>query len=228
MAVLEEIVPQEEPVSRGALRQSRFTPDDESLNLIILVQVACESFEVLSRLNYDDLSFGMCGLIKTSFSLVSNVDASVQVLVHDGSHEGNGPLGRVEAHDGDGTANRRVQVVARLSEGHSILPVLAPGPAQFLIIALDPHGWPVTTTLHGVHEHLVKGEWCLRAWATSPHFNGKLIMDVTGPMEAFAFLGVDQAMVTRGTHLDNAIVRHLFLSDLFLIDKDMIFIYKTL
>ena len=150
MAVLEEIVPQEEPVSRGALGQSRFTPDDESLNLIILVQVACESFEVLSRLNYDDLSFGMCGLIKTSFSLVSNVDASVQILVHDGSHEGNGPLRRVEAHDSDCGTILHLQLMAGLGESKRILVVLVPGPAEFGVVAFNPHRWTILSAFYRI------------------------------------------------------------------------------
>ena len=210
LAHLEEIFPQDESGSRNALGQGSLAPDDEGLHFVVLVQVACESFEMLGILDDDNLSFGMLCLVKTSIGLVGNVDSSVHIVVHDGSHEGDGPLWRVEAHDGDGTANSSVQLVARLGESQSICPVLAPGPAQLLIIALDPHGWSVTTAAHSIEEHLADGEWCLGARATSAHFHGKLIIDVARPMEALALLGVHQAMVTCSAHLDNAIVRHIF------------------
>ena len=92
LADLEEVSPEVEAGSRDALGQGSLTPDDESLDAIVLVEIDGESLEMLSSLNNDDFSFTMLSLVEAGVGLVSNVDSSVHVVVHHTTNEGNGPL----------------------------------------------------------------------------------------------------------------------------------------
>ena len=49
----------------------------------------------------DDFSLGVVGLIEDSISLICDVYSSVNLVVHNASHEADRPLRRVEAHDGN-------------------------------------------------------------------------------------------------------------------------------
>lgn len=48
---------------------------------------------MLSGLDNDDLSLSMLGLVEDSICLVSDVNACVDLIVHDATHEGDSPLG---------------------------------------------------------------------------------------------------------------------------------------
>ena len=81
----------------------------------------------------------MLGLVKTCFRRIGDIDARVDVIVDDGADERDGPFGRIESHDSNGSALANLQLLARLRKSESVLIVLIPGPAKFSAIALDPH-----------------------------------------------------------------------------------------
>ena len=81
----------------------------------------------------------MLGLVKTCFRRIRDIDARVDVIVDDGADERDGPFGRIESHDSDGSALANLQLLTRLRKSESVLIVLIPGPAKFSVIALDPH-----------------------------------------------------------------------------------------
>ena len=125
----EEVLPEEEAWPGYISWQGRLAPDNEGLDLIVLVDIDSEAFEVLRRLDNDDLGLGVLRLIQARFCLVRDVDASIDLVVHDGSHESHGPLWSVEAHDSDSRAGRAAELMACLRELQRVLPVLTPGPA---------------------------------------------------------------------------------------------------
>ena len=113
-----EVFPEEETRPRHISRKRGLTPDNESSHFIVLVNVNSEALEVLSRLDNDDFGLCMLGLIQACFSLVSDIDASVDLVVHDATHEGDGPLGRIEAHDAHGRLISAAELMARFGEFH--------------------------------------------------------------------------------------------------------------
>lgn len=89
---LQEILPQEESRAGHAFGQCTFSPDDEGLDPVIFIKIDCELLELLSIFDANDLCLRVSGLIEARISLVGDVDASVDLVVHDASHEGDGPL----------------------------------------------------------------------------------------------------------------------------------------
>ena len=153
----------------------------------------------------------MISLIQTRFSLVSNVDTRVNVVVHHAAVEGDGPLWRVEPHDSNGGAILHLELVARLCETQRILVVLVPGPHEFDVVAFNEHRGSVLAAPHSIHEHLRHGEGDLGAGAALAHLNWQLSVNISGPVEALALFGVDEALVTIGRHHHDTIVCHYFL-----------------
>lgn len=100
---------------------------------------------MLCSLNYDDLSFGVFGLVEAGVSRIGDVDSCVNLVVHDTTNEGDGPLGCIVAHDGDSGPILTVKLVTSLRESHRFMIVLVPSPALLDIIALDPDCRSVTT-----------------------------------------------------------------------------------
>ena len=166
-----EVFPEEETRPRDISRKCGLTPDNESSHFIVLVNVNSEALEVLSRLDNDD--FGLCvlGLIQACFSLISDIDASVDLVVHDATHEGHGPLRGVETHDSDSRAGRAAKLVTRFRKLERILPVLVPGPANLNIVALDPQCGAVTSSLNGICKVLAQGDRSFRAAAGLAHLD---------------------------------------------------------
>jgi len=119
----------------------------------------------------DDFSFRVVGLIEDSISLICDVYSSVNLVVHNASHEADRPLRRVEAHDGNSRAWRAVKLMAGLCKAHRIVPVLAPGPAQFCVVAFHPKSGTVARTLYSIREHLAKCKWHLRTGTALSHLD---------------------------------------------------------
>ena len=101
--------------------------------------------------------------------------------------------------------------MARLGESHGVCVVLVPGPAHLGAASLDPEGWSVLATAHGILKELSHRERDFRTGTSLPHLNGQFVINITSPVQTFATFGVDEGLVaTRGHHY-NAIVGH-FLS----------------
>ena len=98
--------------------------------------------------------------------------------------------------------------MASLGKRKRVLPVLAPRPAHFYIIALDVQGRTVPTCLHRVLEELAHSVGCFGAKARLAHLDGQLILDVTRPVEALALVRFEQLLVAVRRHHHNAIVAH--------------------
>ena len=89
---LKEVFPKEEARPGNISRQGVFAPDDESLNAIILVEINGEAFEVFRIFDDDDFRVSVFSLVKACVGLVCDVDTSNDLVIHDTSHEGHGPL----------------------------------------------------------------------------------------------------------------------------------------
>ena len=139
LSELQEVFPEIETIALGILWQGGFTIDDKRLHLAVLVQIDCEALQVLGSLNDDDLGVGVCGLVQASLSCVCDVNASVHLVIHDSTKEGNGPLWRVKAHDSNCRLVRAIDLMTSLGKAHHVLIVLVPGPAELFIVALYPH-----------------------------------------------------------------------------------------
>mmetsp|Transcript_11570 Transcript_11570/g.14587 ORF Transcript_11570/g.14587 Transcript_11570/m.14587 type:complete len:256 (+) Transcript_11570:1380-2147(+) len=187
---LQEVSPKEEARALYVRRQARLAPNDESLDVVVLVEINGEALEVLCGLADDHFGFGVISLVKAGVGLVGDVDARVHLVVHYAAQEGNGPLRGVEAHDCDGGTGSCVELVASFCEAHGVVPVLVPGPAQLGIVALDPKRGTIASALHGVLEHLAEGERDLRAGATLAHFDWELILYVASPVQALSSVGI--------------------------------------
>ena len=98
--------------------------------------------------------------------------------------------------------------MAGFGKPQRVLVVLIPGPAKFGIVAFNPHSGPILATPHSILEELGHGEGDFRAGATLAHLNRQLSINIRGPVEALATLGVDKALVPSRRHHYNAIVCH--------------------
>ena len=214
---LNEIFPEEEARAGYVGRKAWLTPENESFDSVILVEVHSEALQMLGTLAYDDFCLSMVSLVEASVCLVRDVDTRVDLIVHDAANESDGPLGRVEAHDGDGGASRAAQLVASLGKAERIVPVLVPGPAKFGIVALNPKSGSIASALHCIGEHLAESEGHFGAGAALAHLDGELILDVAAPVEALAAVRVDQLVVPVGRHHHNAIVCHFVACSLSLL-----------
>ena len=203
---LQEVFPEVESRARCVLWKCCLSIDDERLDFGILVKIHRESLQVLSSLDYNHLCISVCRLVQNCLCRVCDVNARIDLVVHESTKESDGPLGCVEAHDSHSRLVSAVELMAGLCKAHSILVVLVPRPAQLLIIAFDPHGRSVATRAHCIHKRGTHGEGNLRARSSLTHLDWQLIMDVGRPVETFTVHWVDQALVPVRGHRHNAIV----------------------
>ena len=155
---LHEVTPQEKARARDSLRQGSFTPDNKCFHLVVLVEIDRESLQVFRSFDHDHLSLCMRGLVEACVCLIGDINTSVDLVVENAADEGDGPLWRVESHNGYSRAVCAAQRVAGFREAERVVIVLIPGPALLYLLSFDPHSWSVSTTLDSTREHLAKSK----------------------------------------------------------------------
>ena len=78
---------------------------------------------MLRRLDDNDLSFGVSGLVKASFSCICDINTCVDIVVHDAADVRDGPFRCVEAHDTTGRTLRHSKMVTSFRKSHCIFVV---------------------------------------------------------------------------------------------------------